>query len=1093
MDKSDYEPIRSWEEVFEAIDRVVADPAGRTELIKALTINLRVETGSLPGYQGSGFAEKADSIAISKQMRDKLEALMSVDLSQDDLYLLVRQLVKSLPFFGASQDEIRTLRGMAEEIEYAFPCPITEDIRGEIHSKLSPLNLDLVRALLGYVERGDPEPLQKINKYQKVFQYGPDKFRGILGLLRELDRQLANVFEPHPGQIADRLEDVDQFLSNISQIVSPAVNSQLRYLLSSIANRNPSLIQTNIEILLNLLDGVIQGAEEATSRALFVRLREKLSAAGSRDSEAITALITEWRRDGVTFFFPGLIHSLDRLVGYLDARDSVHATLMLGDIRMSLRQKIVDSWPHSEANAVTLEAIWLDLALERIGYILFGEVSHVLLADIHAGTFPTAIDVLRSMILSVRAKGQGTRRLDAYDVELAAVGRSARLNFYAVYAVLERIHEEITAIIDKTIETYYPVTQKIFSLRRVPNAEEAASAFVDGLFRSTTLQHLSELILKLLDFSRSRINEPMKGVRQSAIREISPTKVLRMQRDLETIEAGVVPLKPVYYFRPGFADGSMEDYPILGEKGAYLAEIARLGIPVPPGFTFTSKVCNAFFSDGCVICDETRALLFSCLRELEGVTGRLLGSAERPLLLAVRSGSCFSMPGMMDTILNVGLNRETTEGLSRMTGDPRFAYECYYRLILKYSASVLGLSLAAEEPSACSAGEMKERVEDLLRAVAVAAGKPFPQDPAEQLISSLEAIFSSWRSESAVAYRQIFNVPDPFGTAATVQQMVFGNLGQKSCSGVAFSRNPFTGERRLFGEYLPQSQGEVLACGQGKPLPLSAGEWDRFSRLSLETRYPELYWELEGVARKIERRLGDMQDIEFTVENNTLYVLQTRPAKRMSHAALQVAIDLVGEGIIDRREAVERVDEVGLKELLLPVFSPSAQKQLVAKGNPASPGVASGRLAFERRDAIRRAEAGEDIIFVADRTTPNDIGSIAVSRGVLTREGGITSHAAINSRRMAKPCVTGCEPLRIDKETEILRVDSFELGPGDALSIDGYTGDVFLGPVEIVEPERPQAGSDKEPPGFERYLNTYLEWKKELPGRDPIDPKEKDQ
>ena len=313
--------------------------------------------------------------------------------------------------------------------------------------------------------------------------------------------------------------------------------------------------------------------------------------------------------------------------------------------------------------------------------------------------------------------------------------------------------------------------------------------------------------------------------------------------------------------------------------------------------------------------------------------------------------------------------------------------------------------------------------------------------------------------------------------------MVFGNLGEKSCSGVAFSRNPLTGERRLFGEYLPCSQGEVLACGQGKPLPLSAGEWDRFSRLSLETRYPELYWELEGVARKIELRLGDMQDIEFTVENGTLYVLQARPAKRTSHAALKVAIDLVREGIIDRQTAVERVDEVGLKELLLPVFSPSAPKRLVAKGNPASPGVASGRLAFERRDAIRRAEAGEDIILVADRTTPNDIGSIAVSRGVLTREGGITSHAAINSRRMAKPCVTGCEPLRIDKEAETLRVDSFELGPGDTLSIDGYTGDVFLGPLEIVEPERPQAASDKDPPDFDGYLNTYREWRKKPSGR----------
>ena len=309
--------------------------------------------------------------------------------------------------------------------------------------------------------------------------------------------------------------------------------------------------------------------------------------------------------------------------------------------------------------------------------------------------------------------------------------------------------------------------------------------------------------------------------------------------------------------------------------------------------------------------------------------------------------------------------------------------------------------------------------------------------------------------------------------------MVFGNLGQQSCSGVAFSRNPLTGERRLFGEYLPCSQGEVLACGQGKPLPLNSTENDRFSLLSLESRFPELHRELDAVARKIELHLGDMQDIEFTIEDNTLYVLQTRPAKRTNHAALRVAIDLANEGIIDRQRAVARLDETGMKELLLPVFSPSAPKRLIAKGNPASPGVASGKLAFKRREDIKRAQAGEDLILVADRTTPNDIGSIAAFRGVLTREGGMTSHAAINSRRMAKPCVTGCETLDIDKEAEILRVDSYELGPEDTLSIDGYTGEVFFGAVKIIEPEYPRAISDKDPLDLERYIHTYLEWKKE--------------
>ena len=1089
MKKSNYEPIRSWEEVFECIDRIVADPRGNIELIKALNINLRVETGSLPGYRGSGFAEKADSIALSKQMREKLEELMSIDLSQDEMYLLVRQLVKSLPFFGASQDEIRELRGLAEEIEYAFPCPITEDIRGEIHSKLSPRNLDLVRGLLSYVEKNDPEPLKKINKYQKVFQYGPDRFRGLLSLLKDLERQLANVFEPHPGKIADRIEDIDQFLSNISQIVSPQINSQLRYLLSSIENKNPSLIQTNIEILLNLLESAIHSGEGVGTRVLFENLWDHLAGVQARDPEGIIVLINEWRRNTVSLFFPNLVESLERLIGYLRTRDTLKATLMLAGIRMSLRQKIINPLVQSQMNAVTLEAIWLDLTLERIGYILFGEVSNVLLADITLETLPTAIDVIRSMVLSVAAKGQGTSQMEAYDAELAAIQQSGDLNVYTIYSVVERINAEIGAITDKTVETYYNVTKRIFALREVPNAEEAASAFVDGLFRSTTLQHLSELTLKILNFSRTRMTELMRGVRHPAIREISGAKIARIKQDMEGLARRTEPFKLAYHFRPGAAEGCLADYPILGEKGAYLAEMARLGVNVPPGFTLTSKVCNMFFSDGRVLCDQTRELLFGCLEKIEEETGCILGSPERPLLLAVRAGSCFSMPGMMDTILNVGLNRQTTEGLARITGNPLFAYESYYGLIKKYSAAVLGFMpgnevIVGEEDPACSSpDEMRRIVERLLETVVTATGKPFPQDPREQLLGALKAIFSSWQSESAIAYRQIFNIPHQFGTAATLQQMVFGNLGQQSCSGVAFSRNPLTGERHLFGEYLPCSQGEVLACGQGKPLPLSADERDRFSRLSLELRFPERYWELDAVARKIELHLCDMQDIEFTIENKSLYVLQTRPAKRTNHAALRVAIDLANEGIIDKRMAVARLDEVGLKELLLPVFSPSAPKRLVAKGNPASPGVACGKLAFKRRDAIKRAQAGEDILFVAVRTTPNDIGGIAASRGVLTREGGMTSHAAINSRRMAKACVTGCEILDIDKEAEILHLGSFELGPGDTLSIDGYTGEVFLGGVEIVEPEYPRAVSDKDSPDIEQYINTYIDWKKEFSGR----------
>ena len=487
------------------------------------------------------------------------------------------------------------------------------------------------------------------------------------------------------------------------------------------------------------------------------------------------------------FISPASSDSLEKLIAYLRERDALNATLMLGDIRMSLRQKIVSPLVQSQASAVTLEAIWLDLTLERIGYILFGEVSNVILADITIETLLTAIDVIRSMILSLRAKGQGTWQLEEYDAELAAIKQSGDLNFFAIYSVGERINAEIGAIVDKTVETYYHVTKRIFALRGVPNAEEAASAFVDGLFRSTTLQHLSELTLKLLNFSRTRMTELMQQVQHPPIREISYTKIAKIKHDLEALTDGPDSLELAYHFRPGVAQGCMAYYPILGEKGAYLAEMARLGINIPPGFTLTSKVCNLFFSDGRVLCDKTQVLLLDSLEKLEEVTGRFLGSPDRPLLLAVRSGSCFSMPGMMDTILNVGLNGETTEGLARITGDALFAYECYCRLIMKYSASVFGFSIVDEEYPACSsADEMRQRAENLLERVATATGKAFPQDPREQLMGALKAIFLSWQGESAITYRQIFNVPHQFGTAATIQQMVFGNLGQKSCSGVAF-------------------------------------------------------------------------------------------------------------------------------------------------------------------------------------------------------------------------------------------------------------------------------------------------------------------
>ena len=1097
MTNAELEFINSWDRVFECIARIVADPHGNTELIKTLIVNLRIETGSLPGYRGSGFADKADSIALSKQMRERLEDLMKTDLSSDSLYLLVRQLVKSLPFFGASQDEIRTLRELAEAIEYEFPCPITEDIRAEIHSKLSPRNLDLVRALLDYAEKGDPEFLGKINKYQKVFQYHPDKFRDILGLLRDLERELANVFEPHPGKIEDRIAEIYQLLSNISQIVSPQINNYLRYLTDSVQDKNTSLIQTNFEILLSLLKEAIATAESPHYRLLFQNLRENLEKVGTDAPGEMLGLIQLYRRDAVSLFFPALFDSLEEFISYLREPDALKAAVLLGEIRMALRRKIKDPQLQSQASQVTLEAIWLDLTLERIGYILFGELNDVILADVTLEKLPVAIDVVCSMILNVCAKGQGTPQLENCVGELSAIKQSRELNFYTIYSIVERINAEIAAIIDNILKTYYDTTRKIFVLRQIPVPEEAASAFVDGLFRETTLQHLSEITLKLQNFSRARITELMKRMRHPPIREISPAKVAKIKDQMDVLSAKVGPDKLVYFFRPGQAEGSLDEYPILGEKGAYLAEMARLGLNVPPGFTLTSRVCNMFFADGHALSDRTQELLLRCLEDLEETTGKKLGSPDRPLVVAVRAGSCVSMPGMLDTILNVGLNDETVEGLSRATGNPLFAYECYFRLASRYASSVMGVTgrgkgtlgtLDADGEACSSVDALKRGIKDLLEMIWKETGESFPQDPREQLMGALRAIFSSWQSERAITYRQIFNIPHHFGTAATIQQMVFGNLGSRSCAGVAFSRSPITGERRIFGEYLFRSQGEVLVRGQGTPLPLTTDKDDQAFQRSLEACFPDLYRQIETAALKIELRLRDMQDVEFTVEENVLYLLQTRPGKRTVYATLKIAIDLCTEGVIDKRTAVRRIEDVGLRQLLLPVFSPNAPKTLISRGNPASPGVATGKLSFGRLDAMRRAQAGEDVILAATSTTPNDIGGIAASRGVLTCEGGMTSHAAINSRRMAKPCVTGCQALEIDKQAQVLRADSLELGSNDTISIDGYTGEVFMGEVEIIEPQYPTSGLGSTPSDVDRYVNTYLGWRQEISGETVLPP-----
>ncbi|HEY3549631.1 MAG TPA: pyruvate, phosphate dikinase [Gaiellaceae bacterium] len=484
---------------------------------------------------------------------------------------------------------------------------------------------------------------------------------------------------------------------------------------------------------------------------------------------------------------------------------------------------------------------------------------------------------------------------------------------------------------------------------------------------------------------------------------------------------------------------------LLGGKGTGLAEMTQLGIPVPSGFTITTDACRAFMaSDGEVEgLDEEVA---EHLARLEKQTGKRFGDAGDPLLVSVRSGAAISMPGMMDTILNVGLNDESVEGLARSTGNEEFARDCYRRLIQMFGETVDGIpheSFSVDD-SVEQAREIYERE----------TGQSFPQDAHEQLRRAITAVFDSWNSSRAQVYRNMYGIPDDLGTAVNVVQMVFGNKGDGSATGVCFTRDPSTGEQGVYGEYLVNAQGEDVVAGTRTPQPLA----------ELRERMPEAYDQLLETMGALERHYRDLQDIEFTVEEGRLYLLQTRTAKRTAAAAIKAAVDMTGEGMIEREEAVARIDPTQLDQLLHPRLDPDAEFEVAAQGLNASPGAACGKIVLDADSAEERGKAGESVILVRWETTPDDIHGLIQAKGVLTAHGGMTSHAAVVARGMGKPCVAGCEGLDIDTGAKTLRIGGHELSEGDVITIDGGTGRVIVGEVPLV------------PPAINEDFETILEW-----------------
>lgn len=505
-----------------------------------------------------------------------------------------------------------------------------------------------------------------------------------------------------------------------------------------------------------------------------------------------------------------------------------------------------------------------------------------------------------------------------------------------------------------------------------------------------------------------------------------------------------------------FAEGKAEWKELLGGKGANLAEMTRVGLPVPPGFTITTEACRRFFAEGERLPEQVARELREALDALQGQTGKGLGNPDAPLLLSVRSGAVHSMPGMMDTILNLGLNEDTVEGLAKQTGNPRFAYDCYRRLIQMFGNVVLGLdhfhfeqimerhkqAAGLRLDTELSAKHLQAIIEEYQGFILEKSKRPFPQNPLEQLRQAVEAVFLSWNNARARVYRKIHRIPDDLGTAVNVQAMVFGNRGNDSGTGVAFTRNPATGEQKLYGEFLLNAQGEDVVAGIRTPRPI--GE--------LAESMTEVYEELMMFAKRLELHYKDMQDIEFTVEQGKLYILQTRNGKRTAQAAVKIAVDLVNENVITREEALTRIEPEMIERLLHRQFAELGERKPWVKGLPASPGAATGRIVFSADDAERWAKAGEAVILVRPETTPDDIHGILAAKGILTSRGGMTSHAAVVARGMGKACICGCEELRIDGKRKQVSAAGQTLHEGDRISIDGGTGMVYLGELPLIEP-----------------------------------------
>ena len=515
--------------------------------------------------------------------------------------------------------------------------------------------------------------------------------------------------------------------------------------------------------------------------------------------------------------------------------------------------------------------------------------------------------------------------------------------------------------------------------------------------------------------------------------------------------------KWVYFFGNGKTDGQAGNKILVGGKGANLAEMVELGIPVPAGFTITTEACIEFYNNDQKWPAGLEEQVVENLAKIEEAMGAKFGDPKNPLLVSVRSGARVSMPGMMDTVLNLGLNDETVQGLIAKSGNPRFGWDSFRRFIQMYGDVVMGVehdkfeealqaaktAKGVHDDTDLTAEDLQELVSKYKAIVLKEAGRLFPNDPMEQLRGAIDAVFSSWNNPRAIRYRELNDIPGDWGTAVNVQTMVFGNMGDNSGTGVAFTRNPSTGENVFYGEYLMNAQGEDVVAGIRTPNPIK----------QLAESKPEIYQELVSIYKKLEQHYRDMQDIEFTIQEDKLYMLQTRVGKRTAQAAVRIAVEMVEEGLIDKKDALLRIDPQQLDQLLHKRIDPDAKLDVIAKGLPASPGAAIGRIVFTAHEAEAWKERGEQVILVRTETSPEDIGGMDAAEGILTSRGGMTSHAAVVARGMGKCCVAGCGDARIDEKKKIVNINGHVLKEGDWITLNGSTGEVILGKTKLIDPE----------------------------------------